>query len=227
MLGLGALDTEWNDAAEPMFYVGLAIQLPLGLLLMVRWITKTVQIKMCNPACLIGPVGILLVGLAFARIHVTEIAYLCYSASLFWWIMIFAQFLHRLLFIGLLPAKLIPMFFILLAPPMIATACTYELFGDTPMVYVFYSIGLFFALLLVWMTPLFVKALKHFELTWLAFVFPCASFAIGSMEVYGLTDSMFYGVIAWFGLGLSQLVFAGVSIATLVNVIRGKVFLPE
>ncbi|KAL0219634.1 hypothetical protein P9112_005287 [Eukaryota sp. TZLM1-RC] len=228
MVALGTMDTDLENVGKVLIWIGFAIQFPLALLMMRRWFTKQVQIKFCNPACLIAPVGLLLAGLAFARIGVFELAIFNYSASLFWWLMIFAQFLHRVLFVGMLPEKLIPMLFILLAPPCIATAATYEIYGNNAMVMVFYSIALFFAFLLIALGNLFYKAVKSFKLTWLAFVFPAASFAIGSLEVHFLNpDVLLWEVISIVAMIFATLVFFAVSVTSLVMVVKGKVFVEE
>ncbi|KAL0210634.1 hypothetical protein RCL1_005070 [Eukaryota sp. TZLM3-RCL] len=227
ILGLATTGTEYLKYGKVLIYIGSIVQIPLSLYLMSRWIMQSVKIQMCNPSCLIPPVGLLLFGLAWIRIDNRELSMFGFSVGLFWYFMIFSLFIHRVLFQGMLPQKFVPMLFILLAPPAITSLLIQELWPGSPMVFVFWNLAMFFLLLLIFMGQLFVKAVSHFELTWLAFVFPLGSFATSCLEVYHLNKILYYLVFAIAGMSLATLVLFVVLGFTFVNLLRGKVFVPE
>jgi tellurite resistance protein len=109
-----------------------------------------------------------------------------------------------------LPQKLLPTFFILIAPPAVGFLSYIKLTGslDT-FALLLYNFALFLTLLLFSQLPRFIGL--PFFMSWWAYSFPLAAISIASMVMSHITGHLFYGY-----LGLSLLIILSVLIAVLL-----------
>ena len=184
---------EYKNIALYFWYTGTAMHTFLTLYTISRWINHNQEINHSNPAWFIPIVGNLLVpvgGIGFASTHVLMYFF---SVGFFFWIILFAVLLNRIVFHHQLPQKFMPTLFIFLAPPAVAFIAYFKLFHQMDaFAMTLFNIAVFFTLLLVFMYRSFL-GLKFF-ISWWAFVFPVAAMAIASMVMYHVTKdtSMLY-----------------------------------
>lgn len=95
------------------------------------WIQHTkFEIKHMNPSWFIPAVGNILVPVAGVSHFSPEISWFFFSVGLFFWIALFIIFFNRIIFHNPLPDKLLPTFFILIAPPAIGFISLVKLTGE-------------------------------------------------------------------------------------------------
>ena len=184
---------EYRQIALYVWYAGTAMHTFLTLYTISRWINHNQEINHSNPAWFIPIVGNLLVpvgGIGFVSTHVLMYYF---SVGFFFWIILFAVLLNRIVFHHQLPQKFMPTLFIFLAPPAVAFIAYFKLYHQMDaFAIILFNIAVFFTLLLVFMFRSFI-GLKFF-ISWWAFVFPVAAMAIASMVMYHVSkdSSMLY-----------------------------------
>ncbi len=150
------------------------------------WINHNQEVAHSNPAWFIPIVGNILVPVAGVGFVNEHILMYFFSVGLFFWVILFAVVLNRIIFHKQLAQKFMPTLFIFLAPPAVGFIAYYKMVGELDTFAMFlFNIAIFFTLLLAFMYKNFMK-LKFF-ISWWAFVFPVAAMAIASMLMYHLT----------------------------------------
>ena len=217
---------EYKQIALYIWYAGTAMHTFLTLYTISLWINKNQELNHSNPAWFIPIVGNLLVpvgGIGFASTHVLMYYF---SIGLFFWIILFAVLLNRIIFHHQLPQKFMPTLFIFLAPPAVAFIAYFKLFhAMDAFAMTLFNIAVFFALLLVFMYRNFI-GLKFF-ISWWAFVFPVAAMAIASMVMYHVTKDITMLYASYVSLGAATLVIAVVLFFTLRCSLKGKICVQE
>ncbi len=217
---------EYKNIALYIWYTGTAIHTFLTLYTISRWINHNQEINHSNPAWFIPIVGNLLVpvgGIGFASTHVLMYYF---SVGFFFWIILFAVLLNRIVFHHQLPQKFMPTLFIFLAPPAVAFIAYFKLYHQMDaFAMILFDIAVFFTLLLVFMWRSFV-GLKFF-ISWWAFVFPVAAMAIASMVMYHVTKdtSMLYTSYAMLTAATGVIVV--VLLFTIRCSLKGKICVQE
>lgn len=174
------------------WWSGAALQLFLMLAIVNGWIWRTsVQITHMSPAWFIPAVGNLIVPVAGIVHAPAEISWFFFAIGAVFWIVLMSVFFNRIFFHDMLPEKLIPTLFILMAPPAVVTVALYRLLGDVPLLgVVTYDIALFMFLLLIARPSQFLKI--RFYLSWWAYSFPLAALAIASHVMATVYSSQTY-----------------------------------
>ena len=126
--------------------------------------------------------------------------------------------LHRVVFLPALPEKLMPTFFIFIAPPALAFLAYVGLTGAVdPFARVTYYTALFLTLLLLLQSPRFARL--PFALSWWAYSFPVAAVTVATRVMHARTGLAFFEVLAWGLLGL-LLFIVGVLVTRTSAVVR-------
>ncbi len=217
---------EYEQIAYYVWLTGTIMHTFLTFYTVSYWINHNHDIKHSNPAWFIPIVGNILVpvgGIGFASTHVLMYYF---SVGLFFWIILFAIMLNRIVFHHQLAQKFMPTLFIFLAPPAVAFIAYFKLFHEMDtFALILFNISVFFALLLVFMFKNFIG--MKFFISWWAFVFPVAAMAIAAMVVYHKTQStaMMYG--SYVALGATTLVVLVVIWYTLKCALKGKICVQE
>ena len=217
---------EYKQIAQYVWYAGTAMHTYLTLYTIARWINHNQEINHSNPAWFIPIVGNLLVpvgGIGFASTHVLMYYF---SVGFFFWIILFAVLLNRIIFHHQLPQKFMPTLFIFLAPPAVAFIAYFKLFHSMDaFAMTLFNIAVFFALLLVFMYRSFI-GLKFF-ISWWAFVFPVAAMAIATMVMYHVTKDVTMLYTSYATLTAATLVIAVVFFFTARCALKGKICVQE
>lgn len=118
----------------------------------------------------------------------------------FFWIILTAIVMQRLIFEASLEQKFLPTLFIFIAPPNVFVVDFYAIFGFyNEFILLVYFIGLFFVLLLLSLSKIFLNI--KFALSWWAFTSPLCAFSIASSDLYiSYSNSMLYKALGIIGL---------------------------
>ncbi|WP_299545852.1 SLAC1 anion channel family protein [uncultured Helicobacter sp.] len=221
-----------------LFYLGALLQLIFSLYVVRFWFINEMQQKMANPAWFIPIVGNLIVPLAGMQFNTQsyvipfEILIFYFGMGSFFWILLNAALLIRLVFGENLPQKFLPTLFIFIAPPSVFSLDILMLFGHFSQLQTLYgiasasfSIALFFMLLMVSMFGVF-RCIK-FALSWWAFTFPTAAFTLCALELYAISHSKFYAFLGIFGIILTTIIVCIVSFRTLIAIQKREICVLE
>lgn len=206
-----------------LFALGALLQLSLTLFVLARWITHTVfETQHLNPSWFIPVVGNILVPLAAVDYGLHEVAWFFFSVGLVFWLVLQTIVFNRVIFHHPLPAKLVPTFFILMAPPAVGFLAYVKLSGTMDgFARVLFYTALFTALLLLALLRKFV-GIKFF-LSWWAYSFPVAAMTIATMVMYRMTGLPLFAGIAWLLLALLTTIIAVLVVRTSRAIAAGEI----
>ena len=227
LLMAGALLPHAIGLAEALFLIGAAGQLVLALVIINRWITHNIEIQHSNPAWFIPVVGNILVPVFGVRLGWPELSWFFFSVGVVFWLLLFTIVLYRIIFHDQLPQKFLPTLFILMAPPAIGLAAYLQLNGGVfdGFARVLLFSGLFIALLLLTMAPLFLRL--SFFISWWAYTFPSAALAIACLAYHEHMAGAGSEVLAIVVLLAATAIIAAVAVRTTVALLRRQLFVPD
>jgi tellurite resistance protein len=196
----------WPGVAGVLWVLGSSLHLLLTLYIMGVWIHhEHFEIHHINPAWFIPMVGNVLVPIAGVPLGFAEIAWFFFSVGILFWLILFAIIVYRMLFHRPLVERLMPTFFILIAPPAVGFIAYLQLTGGLdPFARVLYYTSLFLTLLLATQAARFVRI--PFYLSWWAYSFPLAAIAIATLAMHEQTGLVAFAGLAWVLLTLVTLV---------------------
>ncbi len=208
------------------WYLGAAFEAFMTLYVISYWINKNVEIKHSNPAWLIPVVGNVIVPLGGIGYIDNGILFYFFSVGIFFWIILLAILLNRIIFHNQLAQKFMPTLFILLAPPAIGMVSYVKMTGHFDIfAQGLYNIALFFSLLLIFMVRNFTN-LKFF-ISWWAFTFPLAAMSIASILAYNKTSLIFYKIVSHASIVITTLVVLYVSLHTIKHMMKKEICIAE
>ena len=213
--------------SEYMFYVGAFVHFFLTLHTIKFWINHNQEKTHSNPAWFIPIVGNVLVPVAGVNYVNAHILGYFYSVGLFFWIILFAILINRIIFHKQLATKFMPTLFIFIAPPAVAFISYVKVFGNYTDFFaiVLFNLALFFSILVLFMYKNFIK-LKFF-ISWWAFTFPIAAMSLATLLLYSKTNDITLMYLSYVMVGVTTLVIAIVFIATIKNMIKKEVCINE
>ncbi len=210
-----------------LWIAGSALHLSFTLYVMNVWIHHDkFEIHHISPAWFIPVVGNVLVPIAGTAHGHMEISWFFFSIGILFWLLLFTIIFYRVLFHHPMPEKLMPTFFILIAPPAIGFISYVKLAGELDnFAHVLYYSGLFLTLLLLTQASRFSRL--QFFLSWWAYSFPLAAITIATLLIYRIQKQVGFAVIAWVLLSILTLVVTYLLYRTLKAVGNNKICLPE
>ncbi len=175
-----------------LWAVGAIAHLAATMIILSQWIWQTrFEIHHFSPAWFIPIVGNILVPIAGTAHGYFGVSWFFFSIGIIFWILMFTIFLYRIVFHKSLPEKLLPTFFILIAPPSLAFISYVKLTGGLDQFgLVLYNFALFLVLFLAFQVRVFSKA-KFYLSAW-AYSFPIASFVVATSLMYKTQGSQAY-----------------------------------
>lgn len=206
-----------------LFTLGAPLQLGFTLFVMSRWISHThFEVHHSNPSWFIPVVGNILVPIAATSHGQSEIGWFFFSIGVVFWLVLLTIIINRVIFHNPLPDKLAPTFFILIAPPAVGFVSYLKLTGGLDgFARVLFYTALFTVLLLAALHRKF-RGIKFF-LSWWAYSFPMAAFAIASMLMFQHTGLAFFGALSQIMLVLLAGVIALLLMRTLAAMLAGDI----
>ncbi|EES89448.1 SLAC1 anion channel family protein [Helicobacter canadensis] len=230
--------SDWFALA--LFYVGALLQLVFSLYVVKYWFINEMKQKMASPAWFIPIVGNLIVPLAGMKLNLAlgdmvighEVLIFYFGMGTFFWILLGAGLLFRLIFGENLPQKFLPTLFIFIAPPSIFGLDVLLMFNDfIPIgnLYIIasasFSVALFFILLMASIFKVFLNI--KFALSWWAFTFPIAAFSLCALELYNISGSAIYKMFGILGGILCVTIVLIVGFRTLIAIKNREVCVME
>lgn len=199
------------------WYIGVILHFSLTMHTVSYWINKHQVLDHSNPAWFIPIVGNVLVpvgGIGFANAGILNYFF---SVGMFFWIVLFALILNRIIFHNQMASKFMPTLFILIAPPAVGFLSYVKLYGhiDTFALMLF-NMGLFFTFLVAFMYKRFIKI--KFFISWWAFVFPVAAMTISSMLMFHHTHDIFLFILSYVLITAVTLIVVIVAYNTILNI---------
>jgi tellurite resistance protein len=185
--------------AHGLWVAGSILQLLLTLFVVNSWMHHGhFKIQHMNPAWFIPAVGNVLVPIAGMSLGYTEVSWFFFSVGMMFWVILFTIVFNRVLFHDPLPEKLVPTFFILIAPPAVGFISYMKLTGTLDsFAHMLYYMALFLTLLLLSQVKIFARL--QFFLSWWAYSFPVAAITIASFVMHKNTG---HGFFLWLASGL-------------------------
>lgn len=208
------------------WYLGTALHFYLTMHTISFWINQNQQLDHSNPAWFIPIVGNVLVpigGVGFADLGLLMYFF---SVGMFFWIVLFAIILNRIIFHNQMAVKFIPTLFILIAPPAVGFIAYFKMFGviDTFALMLF-NLALFFTILVAFMYKNFIKI--KFFISWWAFVFPVAAMAISAMLMYNQSKEISLLIFSYIMVSAVTIIVSIVSYQTLVHIRKKEICIEE
>lgn len=227
MILAGGLLPHARTGADMLWLAGAGLQIALSAILVGRWLTREQQIAHSNPAWFIPIVGNVLAPIAGVPLGHGELSWFMFGVGIVFWLVLFPIVLNRILFHGMMPAKLTPTLFILLAPPSVGFLAHVQLNGGTldGGARLLIAPALFLALILALRAARFLKL--PFAVSWWAFTFPSAALALAGLRYAQLAPSPVTQTLAGVLLLAASAIIAAVFGRTLVALLRGDLFLPD
>ena len=216
-----------KDIAYYCFMIGMILQTFFTFKIISFWINKNLELHHSNPAWFIPIVGNVLVPVAGNGFIDSNLLMYYFSIGMFFWIILTAILINRIIFHHQLADKFLPTLFIFIAPPAIAFIAYIKMNGGEFDMFAsaLYNLALFFIFLLLFMYKNFLN-LKFF-ISWWAFTFPLTAVTIASMLAYKLTHIAIYSYLAYFFMILSTLVVLFVAVKTVQHMFKGEICIEE
>ncbi|MFA7084611.1 MAG: SLAC1 anion channel family protein [Arcobacteraceae bacterium] len=206
--------------------IGALLHLFFTLYTLRFWMTKDVQKMHSNPAWFIPIVGNLIVPIGGVGYINSSILLFYFSIGIFFWIIMLAIILNRIIFHQQFAQKFMPTLFILIAPPSIGLLSYYKLTETLDMfANILFNLGLFFTLLLLFMYKSFLNI--KFFISWWAFTFPLGTIALATMLMFEVTQLAFYAYLSYFLILLLSLVVIIVAYNTLKHILKKEICIME
>ena len=198
-----------------LWYIGTPLQLFFTLYVINYWIHNELKVVHSNPAWFIPIVGNILVPVIGVEAAPVYISLFFFALGMFFWIVLFTITMNRIIFHHPLAKKLIPTFFILIAPPAVGFVSYFRITnGSIDMLSMFlYFVALFTLFLLLFMIRMY--DLKEFFISWWAYTFPLAAITIATL----MMEMVFHNTLTYLAsmalITLTTLVVVFVTIKTI------------
>lgn len=209
-----------------LMYIGIAMQTFFTFYTITFWINKNLEIAHSNPAWFIPIVGNVLVPVAAGGYLDNNFLMYYFSIGIFFWIVLTAVLVNRIIFHHQLAQKFLPTLFIFIAPPALSFIAYIKMYGTFDIFASFlYNLGLFFTFLLFFMYRSFIKL--EFFISWWAFTFPLAAITIASILAYKMSHVNLY---IYFGCIFMMITIGVVSIVayrTVQHILKKEICIIE
>ncbi|NBT30473.1 MAG: C4-dicarboxylate ABC transporter [Rhodobacteraceae bacterium] len=227
LLIAAALRSSDPEAARIVWWIGMLGQGVLTLSVISSWIGhRSFQVGHLTPAWFIPAVGNVIVPVAGVGLGHPEISWLFFSAGMIFWLVLLTLVFNRLVFHDPIPARLFPTLVILIAPPAVGFVAWLEIAGGVDHFgHFLLSTAYVFALLVIGQMPKILRL--PFSMAFWALSFPVAALSIGSFRYATLTGSAAHHRIGLLALAILAVIVGGLSVRTVLGMIRGEICRPE
>ncbi len=211
-----------------LWALGAAVQLAFTLAILSNWMHhEKFQVQHSNPAWFIPIVGNILVPIAGMPLGFHEVSWFYFSVGLMMWTPLLAVLFNRFFFHPMIPSKLLPTLFILIAPPAVGFISWVKLHGGTvdDTARIFYYFGLFIFMLLLAQAKYFVKV--SFALPWWAYTFPVAALTIATSVMLEKVGGSFFAVLFPVLLTVLVVLVSVICVRTVIAMMHGQICVPE
>lgn len=219
---------EVSGTASFVFWIaGAGLHFTATIVILSLWIRQTkFELNHFNPSWFIPIVGNLLVPIAGTTHVGQDLLWFFYSIGFIFWILLFTIFFYRIIFNNPIPEKLLPTFFILIAPPSLGFVSYVKLTGAIDsFAKILYFFALFLVVLLLSQWKMFYRI--EFYLSWWAYSFPLASIAIATALMHLETGIVFYRSLFFVLVFFLTALIGVLLVFTLKGILRGEICVQE
>lgn len=226
LLSIAYYDLNTN-LSRILWIIGSSLHLLSTIAILSYWIRQSkFEITHFNPAWFIPIVGNILIPIIGVNHANSEISWFFYSIGIVFWLLFFTIFIYRIFFHHPLPEKLLPTFFILIAPPALGFISYLNLTNNIDnFAKILYYFALFLTIFLFSQFTMF-KKIKYY-LSWWAYSFPLAAITIASSLMYSITNIIIYKLIFFTLLTFLSIFIIILILNTIKAIIANKICLPE
>jgi len=227
MLMLAIITTkDYPTLHKAFWYAGAIMHFYMTLYTITFWINHNQEINHSNPAWFIPIVGNVLVPVGGVGLANNTVLMYFFSVGTFFWVILLAIILNRIIFHHQLAQKFMPTLFILIAPPAVAFIAYFKLTHQIDFFANFlYGLAVFFTFMVAFMANKFI-GLKYF-ISWWAFIFPLAAMSIAAMIVYHKTHDIFSQYFSYVMIGFTTLMTIIVLYQTVVHMFKKEICIQE
>ena len=210
-----------------LWIVGAILHLIATIVILSMWVRQSkFEINHFNPAWFIPIVGNILVPIAGIQHFSPEISWFYYSIGIVFWILLFTIFLYRIIFHHPLSKRLMPTFFILIAPPSLGFISYVKLTGEIDsFARILYYFALFLFIFLVAQIRMFYGT--TFYLSWWAYSFPIAALTVATSLFLSQTGIAFFKPLFFGFASLLTLFIIVLIVNTVIAIYRGNICVKE
>jgi tellurite resistance protein len=220
-------DEPWRSVSQVLWIIGTAAHLAFTLSILGTWMhADHFRVEHMNPAWFIPAVGNMLVPVAGVPLGFLDISWFFFAIGLVSWIVLLAIVVNRVLFHEAVESRLLPSFFILIAPPAVGFIAWVRLNGPDldAAGRILYSFALFLGLLLL--TRVRTYARLPFGLPSWAFSFPIAALAIATLLVNELGGGDIYLALGLVLVAVATAVVTILAVLTAREAMAGRICVP-
>ena len=226
MIVAGGLTPYAFEVAGWIWLVAVALHVGIGAWMVRGLLISPRESTALSPPLLIPLVGNVLAPAFGAGLGYETLGWVLFGLGALLWVLVQPLILSRIILGPKLPIRLQPTLVILLAPPAAAALALARLthgFGPGPLILL--GLGAFFALVFATLVPVFAR--MPFALSWWAWTFPTAAFALSVLAFANDHPHGAWRVAAWGLLLASSCIVALVSGMTLREAVAGRLLQPE
>jgi tellurite resistance protein len=216
------------DIAFWMWSIGSVVQMLFTLIILSHWIHHDqLQIQHSTPAWFIPVVGNILIPITGVELGYQEISWFFFSVGIIMWLPLQAILLNRFFFHPMMPVKLLPTLFILIAPPAVGFISWLKLHNGVidDEARLLYYFALFLTMLMTTQLRHFAKV--EFALPWWAYSFPVAAITIATMIMQEKIGGEFFAILSVILYSVLWILLVALVVKTSIAIMRGKVCVPE
>ncbi len=215
-----------NDISTVLFYIGAIMHIVFTFYTIKFWINNQLEMQHSNPAWFIPIVGNLIVPIAGIGLVNKDILNFYFSIGIFFWIILFAIILNRIIFHPQFMQKFMPTMFILIAPPSIGFLSylklteSFDFFAQ-----ILFNLALFFTILVFVMYKNFVNI--KFFISWWAFTFPMSAVSLAVLTMYNLNQTIFYQYLSYLFIAITTIIVFIVAKNTIEHILKKEICIME
>lgn len=213
--------------SKVVWLIGATAHLMLTFYVLSAWINHShFEIQHMNPAWFIPIVGNIVAPIGGVMHGFMDVSWFFFSVGLVFWLVLMVIVFYRIIFHNPLPDKLLPTFFILIAPPAVGLISYVKLTNSVDsFALILFNTALFLTLML---TTQFVKfARLKFFLSWWAYSFPLAAMTIATFVMAGATGKDWYHTMAMILFVVLNMVLAILAVRTIEAMLRNQICVVE
>lgn len=231
LLLLAVVFHEFTSVSRILFIIGAGTQLFFTFYAITYWLNKNIEVGHSNPAWFIPVVGNLIVPIAGEGFADPFVLNFFFSLGGFFWIILTAILMNRIIFHGMLPQKFAPTLAIFIAPPSVGMLSYVKLNSISGIVSLdgvsigLLHIGLVFFIILLALAKNFYKI--KFFVSWWAFTFPLGALTTAFLVGYQGSSYLPYKIAGIFMLGFTTIVILLIIFRTIVAIRNGEICKPE
>ncbi len=209
------------------WFIGTPLQLFFLFSIIVLWIEGKFHIKYISPAWFIPVVGNIIIPVVGVDVAPIYVSIFCFSIGIFFWVVLFTIIVYRMIFHEPMSQRLVPTFFILIAPPAVGYISYLRITSGSSdfTSQMLYFLALYFFLQIIFMARTFTKV--NFYISWWAYTFPLDALTIATTLQFMIFRNSITKYGAIFLLGFTSIVIAVVSYKTLAAIKNSEICIPE